>query len=635
MRRYPYSFADSFTAYSLQKEELPEFPKNLLDWIFSVRPTIDGKPYSFVPYPFWKKIYQDESKRIMIMAGRQVFKSTWLANILAFNATTNLGSSSLYVTYDEVSLSGFSNQKFRRQTINENPILRMMCSGSTKGIPGQRGEISFKNGSVVYLVTDEAAYSHVEGKSANEILIDEAQYQELENLSIAKEALTTTQGNLKIAGVGGEGGGPLQDEWLQTTQSEWVFDDCDNYHGYSGQSWRKKLEFGPKGLIFGDYLSDVMKGEFVAKEPRNYLYPGYHLPQTIFPHIPLTERDAIDLYKLPPEFSIEYKRKFHPRTIFVAHVLGGFYKAARRPIAREMVLACMEPYRRLFLFTPEQVRDLKQSFPEKIQVLMGIDWGSGRSGASQTVVSILLKWRGIINGRYSADRDRYYLAWIEKREPENTIIQAQYMKELFEEYGCDFGVADLGYGETQVDAIINGGTNPETGEHFVGLGYDKFVGAWTRTKITQTERDVPFKYDEEGNEEKTHILLDKSHIIQNFVDFISWKVPNPNHTDDKLSRPKLIIPYAQEWAVDFLIKDFTSITRRDLDSDLTSNAEDSRQQAQKQFNHPPDSVMSIIYALVADQQFSYRASSEFKGSWYHTEKRQSGSELFRGTRKRF
>jgi len=47
------------------------------------------------------------------------------------------------------------------------------------------------------------------------------------------------------------------------------------------------------------------------------------------------------------------------------------------------------------------------------------------------------------------------------------------------------------------------------------------------------------------------------------------------------------------------LSDFTSITRKDLAEIEDIIIEDSRQRAKKEFNHPRDSVMSIIYARQA------------------------------------
>ena len=60
-----------------------------------------------------------------------------------------------------------------------------------------------------------------------------------------------------------------------------------------------------------------------------------------------------------------------------------------------------------------------------------------------------------------------------------------------------------------------------------------------------------------------------------------------------------MIPFNHEsqWETDWLIDDFTDITRRDLEkSDDIAVSEDRRIKARKQFNHPKDSTMAIIYA---------------------------------------
>ena len=97
--------------------DLPFLPKNIMDWINIARSIVEGKKRSFIAFPFWNNIYSDHTGRIFVLAGRQVFKSTWLTDILAYNSTTNNGITSVYVTHDELSLSGFSNQKFRVGTL--------------------------------------------------------------------------------------------------------------------------------------------------------------------------------------------------------------------------------------------------------------------------------------------------------------------------------------------------------------------------------------------------------------------------------------------------------------------------------------------------------------------------------------
>ena len=80
------------------------------------------------------------------------------------------------------------------------------------------------------------------------------------------------------------------------------------------------------------------------------------------------------------------------------------------------------------------------------------------------------------------------------------------------------------------------------------------------------------------------------------LEFFVTHPDSPN--SENLRRPRLMIPYKEEYRVDWLIKDFTDITRKDLEEVEDVATVDPRQRARKEFNHPRDSVMSIIYAVV-------------------------------------
>jgi len=53
---------------------------------------------------------------------------------------------------------------------------------------------------------------------------------------------------------------------------------------------------------------------------------------------------------------------------------------------------------------------------------------------------------------------------------------------------------------------------------------------------------------------------------------------------------------------EWLVKDFTALTRKDLEKTEDVTQEDPRQKAKKEFNHPKDSIMSIIFALTGLKQ---------------------------------
>ena len=101
-------------------------------------------------------------------------------------------------------------------------------------------------------------------------------------------------------------------------------------------------------------------------------------------------------------------------------------------------------------------------------------------------------------------------------------------------------------------------------------------------------------------EKKEFYSVDKTQVIQNFIDFVGSTVPNEN------SKPvsQLIIPMKKDWECDFLVNDFCDITRKDLDkTNMEISKDDPRQKAKKEFNHPKDVCMSIIYCMIGKTKY--------------------------------
>lgn len=557
--------------------DIPKLPTNLLEWVGCARPIVEGRPRSFLLFPFWEEIYKDDYSFKMIMGGRQIFKSTYITDVLACEATSSPGIQVGYVTFSQQSQTSFSRQKLQIGTFNQNPTL----SKFPRSKVGNVGEISMKNGSTIYCTIDTNGYRNVEGKSLNHCILDEAQYQDMEYAQKVVQTMMATKGKLTICGIGGESGSAYEKYWNDSDQREWVFDD---------PKWRSKLQFDQKGLVIGEYLVDVLRGRWVAQKPENTLCHGYHLPQTIFPTIPLTMDDARLYYKINPMYSIEFQKKNNPDSFFQTHVMGQFYKSRARPVTQEMVLACMTPYRYLgFLESKDDIMELKDLYHDTIKISMGVDFGSGST--SITVAAVLIEWR------LSDGQKRLHLAYLERRPTENQLDQAKYLCELFKYYGCDIGIGDLGYGANQVKIIQDGGSDRLTGELFSGVGSDKFIGCKTISDETKPLQVFDEKYDEHGDKTRS-VSIDKTTSIQGFIDMLGTYVVHPSRPlEEKLRRPKLIIPYKNDHHVDFLVDDFTSITRKDLAE--TENVVDPRQNAKREFNHPRDAVMAMIYAMKA------------------------------------
>jgi hypothetical protein len=628
---------DGYTFYEknyLTDFKFPTVPQKLLDWITLVIENTPGNDYSYIPYQFWIPIIRNRASRKALLFARQLFKTTYFGFETSHIAAKKKRATTCYVAPDEDKLSTFADQKYRSDMLDASPLLKSMIKGHSAGLPGNRSKVQWKNGSFNWHVTDEGGYKKVEGKSGDLIIYDEIQEHDLDALPKAQLAQSKKLGDEIFGGVGGEYGSAWERLWLETTQSEWHYDKDDDYVDtagkvWPGQGWRNDLQFGlyedsfgekKKGLIYGDYMSDVCRGEWIESAPENYQFPGWHLAQTQACHIPLSMSDSKKLYNLDPSRSIEYMEMTYPRLLAIAHIHGGFYKAPRKPLSRQDCLNCMEPYDYLYFFSPADIAEFKQTFPGRIILYMGIDWGSGNTGSSETVITIMMKWLGVDkSGSYNSAWDRFFIIFQERLpySMSETMEEAYYAIELFNKYYVDFGVADLGYGAKQVKAIIDGGIHPVTGEKIRGLTLSKFIGAWSRGKPTMTVKDKPTEIDDEGSEEVSHLLLDKTQFVEGFVDMVKWKVMHPGYlnesqeTQERFSRTKLAIPYGDQWRVTPLINDMTSIERIDIEADILITKSITKQNPKAEYGHPADSVVSMANCFVASNHF--KKFGEFKG----------------------
>lgn len=563
--------------------ELPQLPKNILDWIIKARPNVGGIQRTFDWEPFWVDVYEDPHFNIVIKNARQTFKSTFATDVLGCWSTTRDNIELTYVADREDRVSAFSEQRLRRDTFLKNPLLSVFLPQAMRA---NIGRLLLLNGSIIYMRTDEGEYNKVEGLTNTILIVDEAQYQELQFLAKAQYTLTQTKGRLYLLGIGGEAGSEWHKLWLKSDQRVWVFKD---------KNWRNKLRFDAEGNLINEHPENIMAGRWVAQAPNNTEYHGYAMPQEIFARIPLTIEDAITKYKTRPSNSVEYQRKNYPLSIYLSHTVGDFYKADRRPITPEMVYACMEPYHYLTLLKPQEIAELKATYGNEIRVLMGVDFGSNPA-ASQTYISILINWR---------KSSRYQLAFIEGRPQEHGLDQSAYIAKLGTVAAIDIGVGDLGYGQDRVKVIQDGGRDSKDVQ-FAGLG-SKFLGCRTIGSEVKPEEQYKEEADEHGTE-LGRIQIDKTHSIQMFVDFLGWSVTHPRYVaNEKFARPKFMIPFKNDWETDFLVADFCATTRKDLDPEQDIEKDDPRQKPRKEFNHPRDSMMSIIYCLVGDNNYDEAA----------------------------
>ena len=557
--------------------DLPTLPTDPLEWIRVARPYVGKIKRTFEWEPFWIEPYKDKSPNVVLVNGRQSFKSTFGTDIIGCYATSHEDVEVTYVCDRQDRAGAWSKQRFRKDTMQKNDLLYPFLYNGRANV----GEINLTNDSVVYVRTDESEYNNVQGMTNWCMVYDECQYQELQFRVAALYSMTMTKGQVYYLGIGGEQGSEWEKIWNKSDQKHWKFDD---------KNWRQKLKFDDEGYLCNEHPENIVSGKWIADYPEHKEYSGYTMPQTIFARIPLTIKDAIELYKTRPENSVEFQEKYNPKSIVAAHVHGKFFKALRRPVTPEMVEACYD-YTLSYL-TGEEVKRIKAENLGQVIVYLGIDWGSGPS-ASKTVGAVIIYWK---------KTNRYQIAFIDSRPMEHEYNQAAHFVKIFNEFGCDSCLADLGYGKDKVTLMQNGGFHADTGEKFAGLGSGRVMGAWSSGNLTEENMRQKAETLVDKNKvgvKKAYYSLDKTQIIQNFVDVLGTTVPN------ELGKPvsQLILPMKNDECA-FLVNEFCDLTRKDLDKNNQEIiTEDARQKPKKEWNHPRDVTMAIIYVLENNRRY--------------------------------
>jgi hypothetical protein len=262
-----------------------------------------------------------------------------------------------------------------------------------------------------------------------------------------------------------------------------------------------------------------------------------------------------------------------------------------------MIEDCQSNYNYLKILSPEQIGDIKETYGNNVLICMGVDFGSG--SPSQTVIAIFIIWKIKDSDKVKTDLKRVQLALLEPRPGENQIDQAEYINWIFKTAQCDIGIGDLGYGANQVKLIQDGGANRKSGVLYSGVGSNKFYGARTIADETKPLLEYIKKLDEHG-EQRESLKVDKTQMIQEFIDFLEEYVPHPDKPfEEDYQRPRFMIPNHPNSRdqLAFIYHDWTSLVRIDMPETLEEDEVDKRHKARKQFSHPSDSLVACVLAL--------------------------------------
>ena len=389
-----------------------------------------GKPYSLKGRePFKVLLNNEQPKKMLICAGRQISKSTSLAYTQVFDAISIPNFRILYVAPLEMQTLNFGNG-YLTEALHSCELARRLQSRDLEGVFTDTKILtavmhqSFANGSSIKLTYAKTSADRARGITADRIDFDEIQDQLIDNLPVITASLTTSEYQFeRYTGTAKTVDNTIESLWQQSSMCEWVMRCPGCGH------WNIPNEEGgvyDGGMIQADGLHcvkcdhriDVYEGEWMATyEDRLQDFQGYHAPQVIFPFI-------VNNPSLWGRLVMNKIRQ--PRGAFMQETLGIACDVGSRILTQKDIDA--------HSLLPSML-DLQKDLKRYTQFVGGIDWG-GAEEASFTVHTIL----GI---RADGRLDCVYAHRYEGFDPDEVLPS---IAKAHRFYGCTMCAADYGMG---------------------------------------------------------------------------------------------------------------------------------------------------------------------------------------------
>jgi len=413
-------------------------PSELVRLYFKLPHRTGYKPFSFQGRRYFVDIYDTESRRILMMCGRQVAKSTTIGNKLLTYSVALPHFKSLYVAPTQLQSGQFSNDRIRLP-IYYSEFLQTFVNSSVVDRVNHR---SFLTGAEIRLRHAFLNADRIRGIQTDLLCVDELQDIDVDLLPIMEETLFTSEYRMLLySGTPKSEDNTIAKYWYEnSTQSEWAI-PCDRHAPYywniaGEENIPSKAE---DGLVCAKCKKSIdpmhEKAHWAAMNPTpnaQIPYLGVRIPQLITPTVDW--REILDKYRR------------YPRQLFFNEILGLPYESGMRPLTREEIERVCDPGASITRSASYE-RNLTWALERnKHNIYMGVDWGTSESGNSFTYV--------VIGGYFGGDHFRVvYFHRFEgtEAEPER---QLAILEQLVHQFNVSLIGTDYGGGFVQNDKLV-------------------------------------------------------------------------------------------------------------------------------------------------------------------------------------
>jgi hypothetical protein len=365
--------------------------------------------------------YDTPARRILLVCGRQVEKSTLLGNKALALCCLTPAFRVLYVSPSATQTKTFSSDRIR-EPIETSPVLRTF---TTRMLSQNVFEKQFVNRSKITLRYAFLNADRTRGIPADALLLDELQDILSDNIPVIEQCVSHAPEERRryaYSGTPKSLDNVIEDyRSSRSTQGEWVVPhDCRL--GEAGRYWNilGEKNIGKKHLICercGGRLHPMHEDAqwaWMVKWDEVYApFESYRIPQLIVPWLDWAE--------------LLYNYEHYPRNKFYNECLGISFDTGLRPLTQAEIRACSNEH--VHLGDVEKYRTLAYGQ----DVFAGIDWGTGES--SYTVLCL---------GTYMADKFRiFYIHRFvgEETEPDVQLARIEQILRVFNVrlIGVDYG----------------------------------------------------------------------------------------------------------------------------------------------------------------------------------------------------
>ena len=355
-------------------------PSEFTEFAFRM-PKSDGDgygPFTFEGRRHMRDIYDTSARRILLICGRQVEKSTAIGNSAIAYSCMVPGYRTLYVSPSATQTKTFSVDRLK-EPLETSDILK----GFTTSLLQQNVfEKQFVNRAKITLRYAFLNADRIRGIASWRLLIDEIQDILADNIPVIEQSTSHAPERWKSFVYAGTPksldnsieyyrSGTAKDGTPMSTMGEWVV-PCDRHGGDGGRYWNILCEknIQKKGLscerchqLINPMHEDAQWAMMQAKG----IFESYRIPQLMVP------------WRSWAEIMLDYGR--YDRARFYNEVLGTSYDSGLRPLTRQQMrdVCTGDPMTPKYL---EKYKTLSASNP----VFAGIDWGTGEN--SYTVLTL-------------------------------------------------------------------------------------------------------------------------------------------------------------------------------------------------------------------------------------------------------